>query len=265
MRFKDKVVFITGGSKGLGKALTLKFLEEGAEVGVVGRDGNSLEKLVRESGGNSGLAVYEGDISDYKRMEEIVDDFVGRKKRVDILVNNAGIVNALLPAERLKKEDFDRTIDVNLKGTFYVTQLFGKKMIEQGGGRIINVSSQAGLFGEKGFLPYALSKGAIILMTRMLAHEWGKYGVTLCSVAPGFVKGGMNENLIKKDIFVQFLSKRNPLLRMAEVSEFVSLILFLSSEDARYINGETIVLDGGMTGYTMEPLLDFIASLKKEK
>lgn len=263
MRFKEKVVFITGGSKGLGKALTHAFLQEGAKVGVNGRNEEAIFALKEELKEYGDLSVYQGDISDYQRMEEIVEDFFQKHKRVDILINNAGIVNPLVPSEKMKKEDFDRVIDVNLKGTFYVTLLFGRKMIQNGSGRIITISSQAGLFGEKGFLPYAISKGALMLMTRILAQEWGKYGVSLCAVAPGFIKGGMNESLIKREMFVEFLSKRTPLGRMGEVREFVSLVLFLACEEAYYINGETISLDGGMTGYQKETLIDFIASLKK--
>lgn len=265
MRFKDKMVFVTGGSKGLGKALVLKFLEEGAKVGTNGRDANSLQILENECKKDGDLTVYQGDISDYDRMEEIANDFVAKYGKIDVLINNAGIVNPLVPSEQIKKEDFDKVIDVNLKGTFYTTLVFGKKMIEKRHGRIINISSQAGFFGEKGFLPYAVSKGAIMLMTRILAYEWAKYGVTLCSVAPGFIKGGMNENLVKKDVFVEFLSRRTPYGRMGEVDEFVSLILFLASNESHYINGETITLDGGMTGYVTEALIDFIASLKKER
>lgn len=95
-------------------------------------------------------------------------------------------------------------------------------------------------------------------MTRSIAHEWSKYNVTACAVAPGFIKGGMNEGLIKKEVFVNFLSKRTPIERMGEVNELISLILFLASDNARYINGETITIDGGMTGYNQESLLDFI-------
>lgn len=264
MKFEGKAVFITGGSKGLGKALTLKFLEEGAKVGVNGRDRVALDNLKRECESKD-LKVYDGDISDYARMEEIAKDFVDSTGRIDVLINNAGIINPLYPSEKMKKEDFDKVIDVNLKGTFYSTIIFGKRMIEKGGGRIVNISSQAGLYGEKGFLPYALSKGSVMLMTRILAYEWASYGVTLCCIAPGFIKGGMNEKLVKRQEFVDFLSKRTPIGRMAEVEEFVSLVLFLSSPEASYINGETIVMDGGMTGYVKESLLDFISYLKREK
>lgn len=264
MRFQGKVVFITGGSKGLGKALTLKFLEEGAVVGVNGREKEALDALGRECNSER-LRLYEGDISDYKRMEDIAEEFVSSSGGVDILINNASIMNPLVPSERIRKEDFDRVIDINLKGTFYATLIFGRKMIERGSGRIVSISSQAGLFGEKGFLPYAISKGSVMLMTRILAYEWAKYGVTLCCLAPGFIKGGMNEKIVGKREFVEFLSSRTPIGRMAEVEEFVSLVLFLSSPEASYINGETIIMDGGMTGYVKESLLDFISSMRKER
>jgi len=183
--------------------------------------------------------------------------------KVDILINNAGIVNPLAPSEKIKQDDFDRVIDVNLKGTFYATQAFGKRMIQQGSGRIVSIASQVALFGEKGFLPYAIAKSGLMLMTRQLAFEWSRHGVTLCAVAPGFIKGGMNEGLIRKEVFVNYLSGRTPMGRMGTVEELVSTILFLASDDARYINGETIVMDGGMTGFTAEGLLDFMSKGKQ--
>ena len=257
MRFNEKVVFITGGTKGLGKAMAKAFLDEGARVAVNGRNKEAVAKFEDEFRGKNILA-FEADIVDYEKMKSIADSVYNEWSKIDILINNAGIINQLMPAEKIKKEDFDRVIDVNLKGTFYITQIFGKKMIEQKSGRIISIASQVGFFGEKGFLPYSISKSALMIMTRSIAHEWSKYNVTACAVAPGFIKGGMNEGLIRKDVFVNFLSKRTPIGRMGEVDELISLILFLASDNARYINGETITLDGGMTGYTQEPLLDFI-------
>lgn len=257
MKFKDKVVFITGGAKGLGKATAKAFLEEGACVGVNGRNEEALSKFEEEFKGKPVLA-FHADIANYEEMENVLGKTIEAWGKVDILFNNAGVVNPLIPSEKMKKADFDKVIDVNLKGTFYVTQIFGKKMIEQKSGRIISVASQVALFGEKGFLPYSISKSAVMLMTRSLAYEWSKHGVTLCAIAPGFIKGGMNEGLIRKEIFVDYLSKRTPIGRMAKVEEFVSCILFLASEGAQYINGETITMDGGMTGYAPEPLLDFI-------
>ncbi len=257
MSFKEKVVFITGGTKGLGKAMAKAFLEEGAKVGVNGRNKDAIAKFEDEFKGKN-ILTFSADIGNYSEMEAAEEAIMSKWGRVDILVNNAGIVNPLMPAERIKKDDFDRVIDINLKGTFYTTQVFGKKMIEQKSGRIISIASQVGFFGEKGFLPYSISKSALMIMTRSIAHEWSKYGVTACAIAPGFIKGGMNEGLVKKEAFVDFLSKRTPVNRMGGVDELVSLVMFLASEQAVYINGETITFDGGMTGYTQEPLLDFI-------
>jgi NAD(P)-dependent dehydrogenase (short-subunit alcohol dehydrogenase family) len=261
MKFKDKVVFITGGTKGLGKAFAKAFLDEGASVAVNGRNKEAVAKFEEEFQGRSILA-FNTDITNYEEMDNVASKVIESWGKVDILVNNAGIVNPLAPSEKMKKDDFDKTIDINLKGTFYATQIFGKRMIEQKAGRIINIASQVALFGEKGFLPYALSKGALIIMTRELAYEWSKHGVTICCVAPGFIKGGMNEGLIRKEIFVNHLSSRTPMGRMGTVDELVSLILFLASPEAQYINGETITMDGGMTGYDQEPLLDFISKGK---
>lgn len=261
MKFRNKVVFITGGTKGLGKAMAKAFLDEGASVAVNGRNKEAVAKFEEEFQGKSVLA-FNSDITDYEAMESVASKVVERWGKIDILINNAGIVNPLVPSEKMKKDDFDRTIDVNLKGTFYVTQIFGKRMISQKEGRIISIASQVALFGEKGFMPYALSKGALTVMTRELAFEWSKHGVTLCCIAPGFIKGGMNEGLIRKEIFVQYLSGRTPIGRMGTVDEIVSCILFLASPEAQYINGETITMDGGMTGYAPEPLLDFISKGK---
>jgi len=262
MRFDEKVVCITGGTKGLGKAMAKAFLEEGAYVCVNGRTKENITKFLNEFQGQKVIAL-SADISNYEAMESMAAQVITTWGKIDILINNAGIVNPLRPAEKMKKEEFDTVIDINIKGTFYATQAFGKRMIEQKKGRIVSIASQVALFGEKGFLPYAISKSALMLMTRALAYEWSKYGITLCAIAPGFIKGGMNEGLIKKEIFVDYLSKRTPIGRMANVNELVSSVLFLASVDAHYINGETIIMDGGMTGYTQEPLIDFISKGKQ--
>jgi NAD(P)-dependent dehydrogenase (short-subunit alcohol dehydrogenase family) len=261
MRFKDKVVFVTGGTRGLGKAMAEAFLEEGARVGVNDWGKESVAKFEEELRGKAARA-YVADVTDYQAMETVAQRVAEEWGGVDILINNAGIVNPLVPSEKIKKEDFDRVIEVNLKGAFYATQIFGRSMIARGSGRIISISSQVALFGERGFLPYALSKAGLQIMTRNLASEWSRFGVTLCCVAPGFIKGGMNEALVKRQHLVDFLSKRTPLGRMGTVGELVATMLFLASPEAQYINGETIVMDGGMTGYVAEPLLDVITKGK---
>jgi NAD(P)-dependent dehydrogenase (short-subunit alcohol dehydrogenase family) len=258
MRFQGKVIFITGGYRGLGKGLTKAFLDEGANVAVNGRNRETIATFEEEFKGRPVLA-FAADISNYGEMEAALQKSVEKWGKIDVLVHNAGIVNPLAPSEKMKKEDFDRVIDTNLKGSFYVMQLFGRKMLEQGSGRIINISSQVALHGEKGFLPYAISKAALNVMTTNLAYEWSGRGVTICALAPGFIRGGMNEGLIKKQQFVDHLSNRTPLKRMGSVEEFVATALFLASDAAQYINGTTVAMDGGMTGFTQEPLLDMIA------
>jgi NAD(P)-dependent dehydrogenase (short-subunit alcohol dehydrogenase family) len=259
MRFQGKSVFITGGARGMGKAMTKAFLSEGAFVAISDRDTDAVSRFEGEFKEQPVLA-FTADITDYAGMEEVAAKVWEKWGKVDILVNNAGIVNPLAPLEKIKKEDFDKTIDVNLKGTFYVSQIFGKKMIEEKSGRILSMITQVSLFGEKGFLPYAASKAALMVLTRTLAYEWSRYGVTAVGISPGFVAGGMNEAIVKRQPFVDFLSKRTPINRMAAVDEIISLVLFLASSEARYINGETIVIDGGMTGYTPESLVDFIGA-----
>ena len=261
MRFRDKIVFVTGGTKGLGKAMAKAFLEEGARVGVNGRSNERVEQFQEEFRDRPARA-FLCDITDYSRMEAMAGKVVAEWGRVDVLVNNAGIVGPIASAEKTKKTDFDAVIDVNVKGSFYASQIFGRQMIEQGSGRIVSISSQVGLFGGKGFLAYAVGKGALQIMTRSLAFEWGRFGVTLCCVAPGFIKGGMNEGLIRRQPFVDFLSAKTPVGRMANVEELVGIVLFLASDEAQYINGETIVMDGGMTGFDQESLVDFISKGK---
>jgi NAD(P)-dependent dehydrogenase (short-subunit alcohol dehydrogenase family) len=261
MKFKDKVVFITGGTKGLGRAMARAFLDEGAQVAVNGRNNEAVARFEEDLSGRP-VKAFVADITDFDAMEAVAQQVTDEWGKVDILVNSAGVVNPLVPSEKTKKEDFDKVIDVNLKGAFYAAQIFGRRMIKQQSGRIILISSQVALFGEKGFLPYAVSKSALLVMARSLASEWSKYGVTVCCLAPGFIAGGMNEGLIKRQPFVDFLSQKAPIGRMGRMEELIAAMLFLASPEAQYINGETIVMDGGMTGYSQESLLDFIAKGK---
>jgi NAD(P)-dependent dehydrogenase (short-subunit alcohol dehydrogenase family) len=261
MTFQDKVVFITGGTRGLGKAMAQEFLDRGATVAVNDKDPQFVATFEEEYKEKQVMA-FTADITRYDEMETVATKVWDTWGKVDILVNNAGVVAPLVPSEKVKKEHFDGTIDVNLKGTFYVSQIFGRRMIEQKGGRIITMASQAALFGEKGFVSYAMSKAALMVMTRNLAYEWSQYGVTLCAIAPGFMAGGMNEPMLRKSVFVDYFSKRTPIGRMGRVEDLVATILFLASPEASYINGETLVFDGGMTGYVQEPLLDMISKLK---
>ena len=258
MRFKDKVVFITGGTRCLGKAMAQGFLSEGASVAVNDKDAEMVARCEEEFRGKP-FHAYTADITSYEEMEAVAAAVWDAWGRVDVLINGAGVVAPLVPAEKARKADFDRVIDVNLKGTFYVTQIFGRRMIGQKSGRIISISSQAALLGERGFLSYSISKAGVMTMTRGLAYEWGRHGITTCAIAPGFMAGGMNEALLRKSDLVDFISKRTPVGKMGQVDELVATILFLASPEAFYINGETLVFDGGATGYAPETLLDVLS------
>ncbi len=264
MRLKDKVALITGSTRGLGKEFAIGFAKEGASLIINGRDPSKAEAVAQEIRGlgvNS-IAVC-ADVSKHKDVNEMVKKAIDTFGRIDILVNNAGINPFILEAERISEEGWDQVLDINLKGVFLCCQTVGKRMIEQGGGKIINISSVAGILGEQGFLPYCVSKAGVIMLTRILAYEWSKYNIRVNAIAPGVVAGGMNTVILKKDEIVSGLTKKIPLNRLGRPEEVVSLAIFLASDEASYINGETITIDGGMMGYNPVGFIDLIKRRNK--
>ena len=266
MRFKGKVALITGSTRGLGKEFALGFAREGADVIVNGRSVEKVAAVAKEIEGHGVRSVAIGaDVSSLQDVTRMVEEATGHFGKIDILVNNAGVNPFILEAEKIKEEGWDKTLNVNLKGVFLCCQAVGKKMIQQGGGTIINISSAAGILGEQGFLPYCVSKAGVMTLTRILAYEWSKYHIRVNAIAPGFIAGGMNEPILRKESLVSGLTQKVPLKRLAETKEIVSVALFLASEDASYINGTTIVADGGMVGYSPVGFIDLIAEMMKQK
>jgi NAD(P)-dependent dehydrogenase (short-subunit alcohol dehydrogenase family) len=159
---------------------------------------------------------------------------------------------------------WDQVLDINLKGVFLCCQAVGKRMIQQGGGKIINISSAAGILGEQGFLPYCVSKAGVMTLTRILAYEWSRYNILINAIAPGLVAGGMNTPVLSKEVLISGLKQQVPLKRLGRVEEIVNIAVFLASEDSSYINGTTIVADGGMTGYHPVGFLDLISEMMKK-
>jgi NAD(P)-dependent dehydrogenase (short-subunit alcohol dehydrogenase family) len=265
MRLKGKVVLITGSGRGIGREFALGFAKEGAQVIINGRN---LEKISAVAKEIEGLGVQSmavaADVSVSQDVNRMVDEAVGRFGRIDILVNNAGVSPFILETEKIKEEGWDQVIDVNLKGVFLCCQAVGKKMIQQGGGKIINIASTAGILGEQGFLPYSVSKAGVMMLTRVLAYEWSKYNIAVNAIAPGFIAGGMNTPILNKEILASGLKQKVPLKRLASPAEIVGVAVFLASEDSSYINGTTIVADGGMTGYSPTGLIDLIAEMMKK-
>jgi len=266
MKLKGKVVLITGSTRGIGKDFAIGFAKEGADVIINGRNMEKARAVAKEieSLGIRSLAIV-ADVSLSQDVTRMVDETVNSFGRIDILVNNAGVNPFILEAEKIKEEGWDQVLDVNLKGVFLCCQAVGRQMIKQGGGKIINISSAVGLLGEQGFLPYCVSKAGVMTLTRVLAYEWSKYNIIVNAIAPGFVAGGMNTSILNKEILVSGLTQQVPLKRLGNPEEIVKIALFLASEDSSYINGTTIVADGGMTGYHPIGFIDLIAEMMKKK
>jgi len=229
---ENKKVFVTGGNRGIGKGIVEGFLDNGNQVLASCRDASKFPFK------NDKLTVAELDISDAKSVEnfkKFVDDF-----GPEILINNAGITkdNIFL---RMSDDEWLDVINTNLTGTFRVTKLVAKGMLKQKWGRIVNISSISGMMGNPGQANYSASKSGIDGFTRSLAKELGSRNITVNSVAPGFISTDMTEDLTNENI-----TKNIPLGRMGAVEDVVSLVLFLSSEDANYITGQTLVVDGGL-------------------
>jgi NAD(P)-dependent dehydrogenase (short-subunit alcohol dehydrogenase family) len=266
MRLNGKVALITGSARGIGKEFAVGFAKEGAQVIVHGRNLEKASAVAKEIEGLGVQAMaVAADVSLSQDVNRMVDESIGKFGRIDILVNNAGINPFILETEKIKEEGWDQVIDVNLKGVFLCCQAVGRKMIQQGGGKIINISSAAGILGEQGFLPYSVSKAGVMMLTRVLAYEWSKHKITVNAIAPGFVAGGMNTPILNKEILVSGLKQKVPLKRLAHPQEILQVALFLASDDSSYINGTTIVADGGMTGYSPTGLIDLIAEMMKKK
>ncbi len=265
MKLKGRVALITGSTRGIGKELAIGFAREGADLIINGRNPEKTEAVAKEI---EALGVrtqpVAADVSVSQDVARMVEEGISSFGRIDILVNNAGVNPFILEAEKIKEEGWDQVLDINLKGVFLCCQAVGRKMIHQGGGRILNISSAAGILGEQGFLPYCVSKAGVMVLTRILAYEWSKHNIFVNAIAPGLVAGGMNTPILSKEALVSGLTRQVPLRRLGTPEEIVKVAVFLASDDASYINGTTVVADGGMTGYNPAGFLDLIAEMKRK-
>jgi 3-oxoacyl-[acyl-carrier protein] reductase len=265
MKLKGKVALITGSARGIGREFAVGFAKEGADIIVHGRNLDKA-KIVTEEVRNLGVKSMAvcADVSLSQDVDRMVQESIDSFGRIDILINNAGVNPFILEAEKIKEEGWDQVMDTNLKGVFLCCKAVGKKMIEQGGGKIINISSVIGFSGEQGLLPYSVSKAGVMMLTRVLAYEWSKYHIMVNAIAPGFIAGGMNTPILNKEILISGLTQQVPLKRFGKPEEIVQVALFLASEDSSYINGTIVNVDGGMTGYHPVGFMDLIAQLKKK-
>ena len=242
---KDKCAIITGGGRGIGKAIALKLAEAGADIVINYR--NSEKEAIElvneiEAKGAQALLV-QADISSFEQCDKLIKSAQDRFGKIDILVNNAGITKDTLLL-RMKEEDFDKVIQTNLKGTFNCIKHCSAVMLRQKYGRIINISSVIGLVGNAGQANYAASKAGIIGLTKAVAKELGSRGITVNAVAPGFIDTDMTEILSEK--IKDSLMDNIPLKRLGNPSDVANLVAFLASDEAGYITGQVINVDGGM-------------------
>ena len=245
---QGQVALVTGAARGLGRALSLALAHAGADVALGFRDVSLGGELVREIEGLGRRALpLQMDISSMEQIFSAVDETVTRFGKLDILVNNAGIAPENL-AENVREQDFDATLAVNLKGTFFVSQAAGRVMIRQKHGRIINMSSQAGFAALPGESVYCMTKAAIAHLTKCLAVEWGRHGITVNAVAPTFIRTpGTEEYLSVPQNRADVLERIAALHRIGEPMEVAGAVVFLASPAASLITGETILIDGGWT------------------
>lgn len=248
MRLKDKVTLITGGAAGIGKATAQRFAEEGATVVICDVD----EEKGKATAEALSLEFYKVDIADRQAVQEWVDAVVAKYDRIDILINNAGVLrDATLVkvkdgelVKQMSEADFDLVISVNLKGVFNCTQAVAPYMITQGDGVILNATSIVGLDGNFGQTNYVATKAGVIGMTKVWSRELGRYGIRVNAVAPGFTLTEMVKQMPQK--ILDGMVAHTPLGRMGQPRDIANAYLFLASEEASFITGQTLRVDGGI-------------------
>ena len=243
-----QVALVTGAARGLGRATALALAHAGADVALGLRDKSSGGQLAAEIEALGSRALpLQMDVTSLAQVASAVDEAVARFGRIDLLVNNAGVApeNA---AESVTEPDYDLTCAVNLKGTFFVSQTVGRVMIRQRRGRIVNLSSQAGFVALPGESVYCMTKAAISHLTKCLAVEWGQYGITVNAVAPTFIVTPGTEPALENAAFKADVIERIAALhRLGQPMDVAGVIVFLASQAASLITGETILVDGGWT------------------
>lgn len=242
---KGKCAIVTGASRGIGRAIAKKLASEGVNIVLNYRSNEEkaieVESELREYGVD--VLRVKADISQLTQVEDLVKQAKEKFNKIDIMVNNAGVnIDKLII--RMKEEDFDNVLDVNLKGVFNCLKSITPVMLKQREGSIINISSVVGLIGNAGQVNYAASKAGVIGMTKSLAKEIGVKGITVNAVAPGFIKTDMTDSL--SDSYKEKIEKEIPLRRFGTAEDVADVVCFLASENAKYITGQVIHVDGGM-------------------
>lgn len=244
MTLRDKIALVTGASRGIGKAIALAMASNGADVAIVGTNKEHLEKAADEiqAMGRRALAL-TGNVGDSASVEEFVAKVSQEFGRIDILVNNAGITRDTL-LMRMKEEDWDAVLDINLKGVYLCTRAVSRLMIKQRSGKIINITSVVGITGNAGQCNYSASKAGVIGFTKSAARELASRNINVNAIAPGFIVTDMT-NVLPENV-KDNLKQQIPLGRLGQPEDIANMAVFLASDSASYITGQTIAVDGGM-------------------
>ncbi len=240
INFKDKKILITGATGGIGSSLVKKFLSLDGTVLATGTNTEKLDKLKVEF---PNINILKFDISNHDRIEEFVENVSSQLTGLDILVNNAGITMDNLSL-RMKNDEWQKVIDVNLTSTFYLCKYAIKKMLKNKYGRVVNITSIVGHSGNLGQSNYAASKAGIIAMSKSLAIEYAKKNITINCVSPGFIQSNMTDKIVES--IKAALTSRIPMSKLGTGEDVSNTVAFLSSDAASYITGETIHVNGGM-------------------
>jgi gluconate 5-dehydrogenase len=246
-----RVAMVTGASRGLGQHLARALARAGANLVLTSRSRDQLLPFEAEikALGRRAISV-ELDVRDWESIRRAVSVAEEAYGHIDILVNNAGC-NVRKPALDVSWEDWNLILDTNLRGSFFVAQAVAKRMMQRGYGRIINIGSVTSVAGFAGLAPYGASRGGIRQLTMSLADDWGRYGVTVNCLAPGWFRTDQNQVLFQDPEWVEYLCDRIPLKRTGDPPDLDGAVVFLSSESSRYITGQTLLVDGGIsTGAT---------------
>lgn len=245
-----QVAIVTGASTGLGFQMAKAFANQGANLVLLARRMNLLEENARIIHEEFGVEVlpFACDITDTERVKEAVKATMDKFGRVDILMNNAG-TGAVANAEDITDEQFKKELDIDLFGTFVCSREFGKEMIKAQYGRIINIASMYGLVGNMivGSAPYHAAKGGVVNLTRALAAEWGKHGITVNSICPGYFYTDLTTETLDSEFFQAIAKRSIPIERYGKSGELDTCALFLASPASTYVNGQNIAVDGGYT------------------
>jgi 3-oxoacyl-[acyl-carrier protein] reductase len=243
----NKIAIVTGASRGIGSAIAHNLSKAGAKIVLISRHIDALKSMEAEIKSNNGDAIsIVADVSDLVSFTDATSQVIEMWGTIDILVNNAGITrdNIIM---RLKEEDWDSVININLKGCFNGIKAVARPMMKAKGGRIINITSVVGLMGNSGQSNYAASKAGILGLTKSIAKELGSRNITVNAIAPGYIQTKMTDSL--DETSKNDLMKSIPLQRLGQPKEIANLVCFLASDEAAYITGQTLNVDGGMVMY----------------